>query len=283
MNYNVIQKLNNLQGEKKNKNVQTKQTGTEKEATIILETVVTDGTKGLRLSLSAEQRVHKQKDNDTQIIQWAYWATSCACCKELPPRPCTNTHTHAHEHKQHALSDRMGVSEPKRDSSYCACTQTEKYITKCFISLLVMETGDTGKSNRGPVGLMWAVTGELSRRWNFAGFNLTDRRYKLLPEVGHFMVPLACRSQKKKENEQERQQTSKAGIYVLEKTGALKNYNNGFRMLWTINYKSPIPHITAKNTNCFWWIFWRLGSDWFSFISAPFTVTIKLQLSKTEA
>lgn len=69
MNYNVIQKLNNLQGEKKNKNVQTKQTGTEKEATIILETVVTDGTKGLRLSLSAEQRVHKQKDNDTQIIQ----------------------------------------------------------------------------------------------------------------------------------------------------------------------------------------------------------------------
>lgn len=68
MNYNVIQKLNNLQGEKK-KTVQTKQTGTEKEATIILETVVTDETKGVRLSLSAEQRVHKQKDNDAQIIQ----------------------------------------------------------------------------------------------------------------------------------------------------------------------------------------------------------------------
>lgn len=43
-----------------------------------------------------------------------------------------------------------------------------------------------------------------------------------------------------------------AGNQVLEKTGALKNYNDGFSMPWTINYKSLILQITAKNTITFW-------------------------------
>ena len=44
---------------------QTNQTGTVKEAKMTLETVATDGTKDLRLSLSVDQRVHNERDTDT--------------------------------------------------------------------------------------------------------------------------------------------------------------------------------------------------------------------------
>lgn len=66
-------------------------------------------------------------------------------------------------------------------------------ITKCFVSLLVGRRAIRDKSNRGPAALLWGVTGEPSRRWNFACFNLPDRHYKPLPEEDHFMVLLASK------------------------------------------------------------------------------------------
>lgn len=74
---------------------------------------------------------------------------------------------------------------------------------KHFLSLLRMRTEDSGKSNRGPVAQIWTVARELSRRCNVACFNLTDRRYKLLPEEKHPVIPSACRNRNMK-NERER-------------------------------------------------------------------------------
>lgn len=69
-----------------------------------------------------------------------------------------------------------------------------------------------------------------------------------------------------------------AGIQFLEKTGALNNYNDGFSMPRTINYKSLIPHITAKNTITFLMDFLPSRQQ-FSLISAPFTVKIKVAMT----
>ena len=50
---------------------------------------------------------------------------------------------------------------------------------------------------------------------------------------------------RKKERIQEKSSTD---IQVLGKTRALKNHNDGFCILWSIIYKLPVLHITAKNT-----------------------------------
>jgi len=76
---------------------------------------------------------------------------------------------------------------PRRQTSYRPWMESEKRITKWFLSLLVMETEDKGKNNRSPVALIWADTRELSWRWNFACFNLSDRLYKVLPKEKHFL------------------------------------------------------------------------------------------------
>lgn len=79
---------------------------------------------------------------------------------------------------------------------------------------------------------------------------------------------------RKKERIQEKSSTD---IQVLGKTRALKNHNDGFCILWSIIYKLPVLHITAKNTiSSIWWIFYLPCSLWFLFISAFSTVKIKL-------
>lgn len=71
-------------------------------------------------------------------------------------------------------------------------------------------------------------------------------------------------------------QKGSADIEVLGKTRALKNHNDGFCILWSIIYKLPVLHITAKNNvSLIWWIFYLQCSLWFLFTSASSTVKIK--------
>lgn len=162
---------------------------------------------------------------------------------ELPPHPRTNTHTQTQ--KQHVLSVWTAVSRSKRDSSYRPWIQTEKYITKCFISLLVMETGDTGKSNRGPVALIWAVTWESSRRWIFEPLFQSYRQTLQAAAAWRTILWLPCfvrvggkKRESRKTGEEQSWYSSPGENYI-------------FALLWSINYETPILHITAKNIKGF--------------------------------
>lgn len=140
------------------------------------------------------------------------------------------------------------TSGPKRDPSYRPQTQTKKVLH------LPASDRDTAKSNGGPVALIWAVTGEPSRRWNFAGFNLTDRHYKLLPEEGHFMVPWACKKQNKGEvGEKE------AGSW----SPGEKKHNDVFCMLWSMIHRQCFILLTSA-PHIFRLIFYLSGCYLFS-------------------
>lgn len=202
-----VNEQNNLEGKKQASKRKSPTKGADwrsKGGQIILETVVTDGTKGLRLPRDWERWT--KSDTDTSIIKLSFLSHQLCLSQGAPPPPSS---THWHTNAKTNTSDLSGWEwvNPKgtrvivpgpRQRNTSASAPSPCWWWRREIQEKVIE---------GPVTLMWAVAGEPSRRWNFACFNLTDRHYKLLPEEGHFMVPLVCKRQKKRKMKEEERKT----------------------------------------------------------------------------
>lgn len=124
-----------------------------------------------------EQRVHKHRETDTEIIKLVYSAISCCFCQELHPHPHTQT-------TQHVLSVRLGVKGTKRDLSYPPWTQPEKYYK-------VLHLPDGGDGRYRKKSLRPRSSDASSHRGaelevKLRLFQSTGRHYKPLPEEGQF-------------------------------------------------------------------------------------------------